>query len=178
MKKQNYIFMILLSVIIIFLVGMLVKRTFYPIKDGNNVNFNMRTNETAQDITNKEYSTDTDFSVPNNVVVESSFAPTNTLLENISSKMENEITPSFNTEFQNYEGTQGGTSIRTLIQSVIMSNISEVSHSISIEFGEEIYIKEDELISLKGSIITTKSYHISFTYDTNGYINTIVIAEA
>lgn len=186
MEKQKHIFIILLSIIVVILAGLIVKKMFFPKKEENdigeqieNMDFNMKIDETVPNITNSEHFSNTDFSVQNDIVKISQdvSGTTNTLANNILPEIENEESSSFNTQFQNYEGMQKGSSVRTFIQSVMMSNSSEAEHLISIEFGEELYTKEDELFSLKGSISSSNSYSIRFSYDAKGYIHTVVIED-
>lgn len=186
MKKQKNIFIILLIIIVAILGGLIVKGFFFPKKKQNDVSENVENIDTttntaavAQNIANHDSSTNSELPVQNTIieVVENVFSTTTTTVESSAPEVENDATLSFNEQFQYNKGIQKGSSIRNLIQAVILSNVSQSDHLISFELGEELYSKEDELISLKGSIVATRSYSISFIYDSEGYISTIVITE-
>ena len=93
----------------------------------------------------------------------------------------------FNSQFTSYEGTQKGSKLRTLINTVI-SNNAQADESgtpvVKIKLGSGVATidgwtadgetDESRLASLRSKLITSKSYKVSFGYD-NGVINVINI---
>ena len=79
---------------------------------------------------------------------------------------------SFNAKFLNYEGPQKGSTANTLIDSVITNNKDISGHIVSVNG----YIDETSLQNLKSQLNTSAEYNIAFNYNSEGYINSIIIA--
>jgi len=70
---------------------------------------------------------------------------------------------SFNDKFQKYEGTQTGSSVKALIDTVKANNSNSKNPNVTID-------KE------KNQIVTGKSYTVTITPE-NGYVKTITVTE-
>ena len=79
---------------------------------------------------------------------------------------------SFNAKFLNYEGPQKGSTANTLIDSVITNNKDISGHIVSVNG----YTDEASLQNLKSQLNTSAEYGVSFNYNSEGYINSIMIA--
>lgn len=78
----------------------------------------------------------------------------------------------FNNNFSKYVGQQNGTTVRLMINAIRDNNASS-SHIISIEYGNKTY-KED-VTPVRSLISLGSLYNISFKYDSDKFIETIVI---
>ena len=79
---------------------------------------------------------------------------------------------SFNAKFLNYEGPQKGSTANTLIDSVITNNKDISGHIVSVNG----YTDEASLQNLKSQLNTSAEYSVVFNYNSEGYINSIIIA--
>lgn len=80
----------------------------------------------------------------------------------------------FNQQFTQYEGTQKGSTVKTLIQTVTASNGAETAagseHSVTINYGTGLS---------SSAIVNSLRYTITLTdSDNDGYIDTIAINQA
>ena len=82
----------------------------------------------------------------------------------------------FNNKYSIYEGTKGNGILIPIINSVILTN-SLGEHIIVIDYNGEIYKEEKSLNTLISLIDKSKESNISFNYDSEGFINTIIIDE-
>jgi len=82
----------------------------------------------------------------------------------------------FNNKYTIYEGTKGNGILTPIINSVILTN-STGEHIIVINYNGVIYKTEKELNELINLIDKSKDSVISFNYDSEGFINTIIINE-
>ena len=84
----------------------------------------------------------------------------------------------FNARLLMYEGTQKGSVIKTLLDSIKDINEGDYKErEIIISFKDNSYKTTRELEGLKANIIGTKSYEVSFEYNSNDIIDTINIVE-
>ena len=79
---------------------------------------------------------------------------------------------SFNAKFLNYEGIQKGSSTKALIDIVITNNKDISGHIVSVNG----YTDEASLQNLKSQLNTSAEYSVVFNYNSEGYINSIMIA--
>ena len=82
----------------------------------------------------------------------------------------------FNNKYSIYEGTKGNGILIPIINSVILTN-SLGEHIIVVDYNGEIYKDEKSLNTLISLIDKSKESNISFNYDSEGFINTIIIDE-
>ncbi len=88
---------------------------------------------------------------------------------------------SFNSDFEFYQGTVGGTSTRNQIDNVIKSNKKNADHLVEVIFDGVSYGTDPEKIKeIKDSLedfngYKLQYYEISIDYDDNGYVNKITI---
>lgn len=79
----------------------------------------------------------------------------------------------FNAMFTSYEGTQKGVVVKVLVDSVRENN-SGSDRIVSINFKGKTYSNND--ISLVSDLIkTSDTYNVTMKYDSNGYVETIII---
>lgn len=86
----------------------------------------------------------------------------NQLYENSISSMENITMQAFNFKFSRFEGKRRGTDIETLHQEVVSSNAQADTRLV-------------ELVVDMDSIVSDKTYEVSINYDSDGYVNEIVV---
>lgn len=104
--------------------------------------------------------------------------------------LNSEQVQAYNAEFENYEGTQRGTSVRTLcdrIRSHNNSNADDTSLQIGIVYGSEGLEKEESSIdeavttenvtAVKSAIRAGKTYTVTFTYARSGMIISATIED-
>lgn len=97
----------------------------------------------------------------------------NNTINDTTNNMEGLEVQSFNSQFENYEGEQQGSSIRTLIQAVIKSNALS-DNKVSINGRDQ----EAQLTSFIDQVQPTNSYNIAISKDEiTGYINAITITQ-
>ena len=88
---------------------------------------------------------------------------------------------SFNSDFEFYQGTVGGTSTRNQIDNVIKSNKKNNNHLVEVIFDGVSYGTDpDKIKEIKDSLkdfngYKLQYYEISIDYDNNGYVNKITI---
>ena len=88
---------------------------------------------------------------------------------------------SFNSNFEFYQGTEGGTSTGYQIDNVIKSNKKNADHLVEVIFDGVSYGTDTEKIKeIKNSLknfngYELQYYEISIDYDDNGYVNKITI---
>lgn len=88
---------------------------------------------------------------------------------------------SFNSDFEFYQGTVGGTSTRNQIDNVIKSNKKNTNHLVEVIFDGVSYGTDpDRIKEIKDSLkdfngYKLQYYEISIDYDDNGYVNKITI---
>ena len=88
---------------------------------------------------------------------------------------------SFNSDFEFYQGTEGGTSTSYQIDNVIKSNKKNADHLVEVIFDGVSYGTDPEKIKeIKNSLknfngYKLQYYEISIDYDDNGYVNKITI---
>ncbi len=88
---------------------------------------------------------------------------------------------SFNSDFEFYQGTEGGTSTGYQIDNVIKSNKKNTNHLVEVIFDGVSYGTDpDKIKEIKNSLknfngYKLQYYEISIDYDDNGYVNKITI---
>lgn len=88
---------------------------------------------------------------------------------------------SFNSDFEFYQGTVGGTSTGNQIDNVIKSNKKNTNHLVEVIFDGVSYGTDpDKIKEIKDSLkdfngYKLQYYEISIDYDDNGYVNKITI---
>ena len=88
---------------------------------------------------------------------------------------------SFNSDFEFYQGTEGGTSTSYQIDNVIKSNKKNADHLVEVIFDGVSYGTDpDKIKEIKDSLkdfngYKLQYYEISIDYDDNGYVNKITI---
>ncbi len=97
-------------------------------------------------------------------------------IANGNAMSEVEITE-FNTQFTQYQGTQSGTSVRSLLQKVVSSNLNDNNEGKEVEVAGAVTIGTTDNDPQIEQISTGKRYEVTFEYNDQGLINVINIAE-
>ena len=95
-------------------------------------------------------------------------------LEEEQKKLDETNKQIFNIQFTSYEGKQTGTTVKSVLNTVISSN-SINSNKVTVEMDGVSSADSSQITSLKNKVATAKNYQISLEYDSNGYINKIII---
>lgn len=86
------------------------------------------------------------------------------------SRMDEMTKNMFNGKFENYEGSQKGSNVKTLISTVITSNAQNEDDIIVTVNGKS---SSADLSTLRSGITDGKTYTVSLTYNDNGIITAI-----
>ena len=98
---------------------------------------------------------------------EASKIDTNTVVHSLDETSKN----TFNSIFENYEGIQRGTMVKSLLNSIYTSNTNDSSHQITVYYDNIV----KDPYSLKREISSSESYTLNFYKDINGYIYKVYI---
>lgn len=79
----------------------------------------------------------------------------------------------FNAQFTAFEGTQKGSTIKALVQTVSMNN-STSDKLVAINFNGTTY-SSTNVSSVSSLITTSNTYNVTLKYDSKGYVETISI---
>lgn len=82
----------------------------------------------------------------------------------------------FNQMFAQYEGTQRGATVMTLLQAVVSNNISETDDSRKVEVTGDINMTTDATEIPRESIDTSSTYNVQLEY-TEGLVSQIIITQ-
>lgn len=97
-------------------------------------------------------------------------------VKDASSSLAEQAKAVFNAKFEFYEGSSKGAKVKSLIQAVISSNKEyEGEREVTVEMADEEYSTSSELSSMSSKIVTANKYDVSFEYDDDGYIDTVII---
>ena len=88
-------------------------------------------------------------------------------------KKKSDIT-SFNFQFNIYQGTQTKFFVNSLLDTVFASNQTN-ERKIVVVFNEKTISNNDEIINIKKSLKDNNNYVIKYEYDSEGYINKVII---
>lgn len=88
------------------------------------------------------------------------------------SKFDSEM---FNNSFELYSGSQSGFFLENLLNEVATNNKTKVEHIITVVYNETMITEPDEITALKQNFEHDKKYEVSLDYDTNGFVNKIII---
>lgn len=81
---------------------------------------------------------------------------------------------SFNFKYNIYQGTQTKLFIESLLDTVFASNQAN-ERKIVVVFNEKTISNNDEILNIKKSLKDNKDYVIKYEYDSEGYINKVII---
>ena len=101
---------------------------------------------------------------------------TTSTTESITNQGDQYETEFFNNKYSIYEGIKGNGILVPIINSIIQTN-SIGEHIIVVDYNGVVYKEEKELNELINLIDKSKESNISFNYDNEGFINTIIIKE-
>lgn len=76
----------------------------------------------------------------------------------------------FNTKFTQYEGTQRGTTVRSLLQAVLSNNLSQDDNDrkVVVTLDGKSFMDEKSTSAPTDKISTGATYEVSFTYGSSG----------
>ena len=99
-------------------------------------------------------------------------------IANGNAMSEVEITQ-FNTQFTQYEGKQSGTTVRSLLQKVISSNLNQDSNDrkVTVDLSGTQIVGKDTTAVPSNQITTGTNYTVSFTYGSSGSANAGLITK-
>ena len=80
----------------------------------------------------------------------------------------------FNGALEIYSGTNMGTGVKSVLDSVITNNKKQ-DRKITVKYMEIVTQNEQEIKNIKQDIKTHSEYEVSFEYDDDGYINEAII---
>ena len=82
----------------------------------------------------------------------------------------------FNARFEQYEGNQRGTAVRTLLQQVLSNNLTQDDNDRKIEISGDVEMGKNDRQSPTTDIKSGSTYEVELKYD-NGYVSEIIITE-
>ena len=89
-----------------------------------------------------------------------------------SSDLDVQAGTTFNSKFLNYVGRQGGTATKQLLSVISSNNILYPEHTVTCMLDGSI---EYDLSTARTKIFTSRYYQVSFSYDSDGYVNRVNI---
>lgn len=100
------------------------------------------------------------------------------IAKNSIEKSQNELSDleksTFNNKFIKYEGIQRGSTVKALINEIIVSNLQD---SNSVRVSGDIQTGNDDTDLSTQDIESSSTYNVEIKYDSDGYVNEIVITE-
>ncbi len=78
----------------------------------------------------------------------------------------------FNAQFENYAGTQNGTSVRTLLANVISSNASYDA-----QVSANSKTTANDISTLRTQVSLSKKYTVTLGYSADGLVNSVTYSE-
>lgn len=95
---------------------------------------------------------------------------------NETSSMSDLELQSFNQKFAQYEGSQRGTTIMSLLQTVLSNNVSATDDSRKVEVTGDITMSKDATTAPRDSVDTSSTYNVQLEY-TEGLVSQIIITQ-
>lgn len=95
----------------------------------------------------------------------------------IGEELEDDKTSSFNDDLEFYAGTKKGSSVRLLLDEVILKMKKEKDHQLTVKHNATIATDPDTVLTIKKELDLTKDYEVVTDYDTEGFINAITILD-
>ena len=83
----------------------------------------------------------------------------------------------FNSSLKYMQGTRSKFVLSQDLDKIVTSNKTNKNHLIEVTYNGTTSTAEDDIVSIKHSLIDGKSYEVSVDYDANGYINKITIKD-
>ncbi len=80
-----------------------------------------------------------------------------------------------NAIFELYEGTQSGSAISILLQQIALNNQAKNDQAITVIFDATTTNDSDRITELKQNVDSSKTYEVSFDYDSDGFISKVTI---
>ena len=83
----------------------------------------------------------------------------------------------FNNSYEMYTGTEYGTSVGRLIDTIITNNKKDAEHIITIKYKDVITKESEKMKEIKKQLDEWTKYEVTFEYDKNGFIYMATIEE-
>ena len=83
----------------------------------------------------------------------------------------------FNNHYEIYNGTEYGSSVGRLIDTIITNNKKDAEHIITIKYKDVITKKPEKMKEIKKQLDEWTKYEVTFEYDKNGFIYMATIEE-
>ena len=93
-------------------------------------------------------------------------------LENMFNETEKQM---FNANFETYSGTKNSTLVKLLLEKIVTNNKNNNEHIITVVYNARTSTAETIIMSIKHSLEDGKDYEISLDYDSNGFVNKVII---
>ena len=81
----------------------------------------------------------------------------------------------FNRTYERDAGTKQKIFIALTLDNVVTNNKTNSKHLIAVEYSDKSTTKPEEIIEIKKSLDNFREYEVSFEYDSDGYINKMII---
>ena len=97
-------------------------------------------------------------------------------METAKADMSKQEIETFNATFKKYEGDSvKGSSIKTLLDEVMTTNMAGGERTVTIEYDGEELEEQKDIRTTRNKISSQKSYSVSFEYDDDGAIEKVII---
>ena len=81
----------------------------------------------------------------------------------------------FNSELESYSGTKRKMFVSLALDKIVTNNKKNTGHLITVKFEETEILNPDQIIEIKKKLNDFTEYEVSYEYDSDGYINTMII---
>ena len=133
-------------------------------QDNNKTETKKQDNQTTKDGSKNEVQQDTKAQEKSNQAVEET-----------KKRLEEEEKQTFNMQFEaSYKGKQNGSNVQALLSKVVSSNAGG-TNKITVEMNGTSTADSTQILNLRSKVTSVKKYDVSFGYDSNGYINKVII---
>ena len=127
-----------------------------------------------------EYGNPMSYLIPKTSMISMAYLESNAIDENSMVDVEDELANSeiqaFNQKFAQYEGTQRGAVVMSLLQAVVSNNISATDDNRKVEVTGDINMTTDATEIPRESIDTSSTYNVQLEY-TEGLVSKIIITQ-
>ena len=127
-----------------------------------------------------EYGNPMSYLIPKMSMISMAYLESNAIDENSMVDVEDELAnaemQAFNQKFAQYEGSQGGATIMSLLQTVVSNNVSATDDNRKVEVTGDINMTTDATEIPRESIDTSSTYNVQLEY-TEGLVSKIIITQ-
>ena len=127
-----------------------------------------------------KYGNPMSYLIPKISMISMAYLESNAIDENSMVDVEDELAnaemQAFNQKFAQYEGSQGGATIMSLLQTVVSNNVSATDDNRKVEVTGDINMTTDATEIPRESIDTSSTYNVQLEY-TEGLVSKIIITQ-